>query len=230
MQETSQTSKFLTKMQQLTKQIFYSPFSSGAFSDLIVKQLFLKSAASRYGLLNKALKKKEVLKLRRGLYILSPDYSQRQASKLHLANQIQSFSYLSLETALSFHGWIPEQVHNIQSVINNSRTKSFRNEFGEFTYYKTNTNKYEFLTAVKTEQVDQQDVLIASPLRALTDLVYLRKINYKNITWLTDSLRIELDDLKTISEEEIEEMQTVYSSQRVQKFLKKLNKELAEID
>ena len=213
-------------MQSASEQIIESGFGRNVFNDLVLKQIFSKSQASRYGLINKAIKKGEIIKLRRGLYVLNNKYSQAKFSKLYLANQIMPSSYVSLEIALAYHGWIPEQVLSIESLSNKGRKKTFKNNFGEFKYTPIHVSPYKFLTGVNREDINGQKVLIATAIRALIDLIYVRKINYKNLSFLTESLRIELDDLQKIKESDFKDLQSIYSSQRVQRFLMKLEKEL----
>jgi len=64
----------------------------------------------------RAIDSGEILSLRRGLYCLTKRYNSAGVSRNLIANLIYGPSYISLETALSFHGWIPEAVHSVSSV------------------------------------------------------------------------------------------------------------------
>ena len=163
-------------MLTITEKIIDTNLSYHAFTEADLEQLFDGSAASRYGLVNKALKKGELIRLRRGLYLLGKKYLPMKISKFYLASRIATHSYISLESALSHHGWIPERVVSTFSIIAQGRTRSFKTPLGEYSYYLIPTNDYEFLTGVNREQIDHQPYLIASPIRALADLVYIRKI------------------------------------------------------
>ena len=72
--------------------------------------------AAVYAHVQRALKSGEVIQLRRGLYHLSTSVFPALVSTEMLANLIYGPSYVSLESALSYHGWIPEAVHNCTSV------------------------------------------------------------------------------------------------------------------
>ena len=71
----------------------------------------------RYNLVNRALKHGELLQLRRGLYLLAPQSANKLPHPFVLAQALQTGSYISFETALSFHGWIPESVPVTLSVV-----------------------------------------------------------------------------------------------------------------
>ena len=79
-------------------------------------------------------KKKGLLRpLRRGLYVLNAEDRRVEPSPFYLANQIYFPSYVSLESALAFYGFIPEFVAATTSVTTR-KTCRFENEFGIFTY------------------------------------------------------------------------------------------------
>ncbi len=208
------------------EKIVDSDLAKHAFTEVDLEQLFDGTAASRYALVNKALKKEELIRLRRGLYILCEKYFPGNLSKYYLANRIIPHSYISLESALSYHGWIPERVESITCVSTSKRALSFATKFGEYHYYPIPTNEYEFLTGVKREKAGGYPFLIATPLRALADLFYIKRINWQGIDFLTDSLRIEQEELSTISEDQIINLKEVYRSKRILSLLNNLSKEL----
>jgi hypothetical protein len=180
------------------------------------------SAASRYALINKALKKGELIQLKRGVAILHPKYNQRKLSKFYVACQMEPHSYISLESALSFHGWIPELVTVVSSVIKHGRTKSFATPLGEFHYHFIPIQSYEFLTGVVRERIEDQPFLMASPLRALMDYVYEKKIAWTGLAFLTDSLRIDIQNLIQLDRDSFTAIKKVYRSKRTINFLDKL--------
>jgi len=55
-------------------------------------------------IIKRAIASGEVLHLRRGLYCLAPRLQQHRPDPLVLAQRIYGPSYISFETALSFHG------------------------------------------------------------------------------------------------------------------------------
>ncbi len=114
-------------------------------------------------------KKGYLIRLRQGYFAFSeyknkPDYSN------YFANRIYRPSYISLHTALSFYGLIPEAVVQITSVTT-LKTASFTNEFGEYSYKNIKENLmfgYEL-----KPMSDSRVIQFATPEKALLDLLYL---------------------------------------------------------
>jgi hypothetical protein len=203
------------------------------FKDTVIKEwhfsaIFDGSSARKYALINKALKKGEILRLYRGTYILANKYRSENMSKFFVANKMLSRSYISFETALSYHGWIPERVNVVMNVIAEGRTRSFKTIFGEFEYIKIPINEYEFLTGVFRKELNNKPFLIAGPLRALADYVYIRKIEWSGLDFLLESLRIERESFETLTSQNFDELFPVYNSKRVLNFLENLRKALGK--
>lgn len=213
-------------MQAATEKIIEAGFTDKLLDEVDLARLFKGSAPRRYGLVNKALKHSELIRLSKGLYLLSEKYSTEKWSHLTFANHIVPYSYVSLESALAYYGWIPEQVKTVFSIIPSGHSRSFTNKYGEYSYERIPTRQYEFLTGVVSEIVGSQLCLIASPLRALADYVYLRKLENTGIYFFLESLRIDYADFANIQLEDIQQLQVVYRSERVIDFLKKLTEKL----
>jgi predicted transcriptional regulator of viral defense system len=213
-------------MLKTTEKLIEAGLANKVFNNTDFKELFMGTAASRYGLLNKALDKGEIIQLKRGCYILNQKYNNQKLSKYYIASQIVPHSYVSLESALSFHGWIPEKVTTISSVIYKGRSRSFITEFGEFEYHTMPVQPYEFLTGVQRESVGGRPFLMASGIRALLDLVYEKGYEWSGLDFIQESLRIEIDNLKVINRTDYNDISNVYRSKRVLKFLQNMTKEL----
>lgn len=208
------------------EKILRSGVGEHVFTDIDLATLFNKSAQSRYGLVNKALKKGELIRLRRGLYMLNPKLQQTHFSKFYIASKMIPHSYVSLESALAYHGWIPEHVPDIYSFTNARRTLSASSPLGVFLFYQAPIRRYEFFSGVSRELQDEKPFLMASPLRALADLVYLRKLKNCNRDYLVNSLRIDEEQLNTLTWQDFKKIRAIYESARVLKFLDNLEKEL----
>lgn len=203
-------------MATLTSYLIDAQLTDHVLTDTDLENILSISASARYAKVNKALKNQELIKIRRGLYILAEKYRRKKISTLYLANRIVPQSYISLESALSFHGWIPERVSTVRSILGIGRSKTFVTPFGEFAYYQLPTNPCEFLTSVsRIEEINGEPFLIASPLRALADLFYINKIDWSDISYLTEGLRIDIDFLMTIKPNELNEVKKIYRSKRV---------------
>ena len=115
------------------------------------------------------VKKGYLSKLRNEYYAFNecqhiPDF------QLLVANKIYNPSYVSLHSALSFYGMIPEMVVQTTSVTT-LKTERFTNDFGEFSY---NNVKKELFFGYESKLLDDNhSVLFATPEKALLDLLYL---------------------------------------------------------
>jgi predicted transcriptional regulator of viral defense system len=214
-------------MSTLKDKIIEVNFTDHILTDVDLNGLLDGTPAARYGMVNKALKKGEIIKVRRGLYLLADKYRHKKLSKFFLASRIVPHSYISLESALSYYGWIPERVTMVTSILAIGRTKKFATPFGEFIFYQLPVNEYEFLTGVtRVEEIKGEPFLLASPLRALADYVYMRKIDWQGIDYLTTSLRTDVEQLMKITVNDFIEINKVYRSKRVLHFLDCLKQEL----
>ncbi len=113
----------------------------------------------------------EILRLKRNLYTF-PEYLQIPDSALFFANRIYRPSYVSLHTALHFHGIIPEEVVQFTSV-STLKTASFRNAFGTYAYHHVSAS-YMFGYELKQAEGQVPFVIhMATPEKALIDLLHL---------------------------------------------------------
>lgn len=214
-------------MTALKDKIIETGFADHILTDVDLDGLLDGTPASRYGMVNKALKKGEIIKIRRGLYLLADKYRHKKLSKFFLASRIVPHSYISLESAFSYYGWIPERVTTVTSILAIGRTKKFATDFGEFVFYQLPVNEYEFLTGViRVEEIKGEPFLLASPLRALADYVYVKKIDWQGLNYLTSGLRIDIEHIMQIKTNHFIEIKNVYRSKRVLHFLDSLKKEL----
>ena len=110
-----------------------------------------------------------LVKLRNQHYAF-PEYRQVPDFSRYVANRIYAPSYISLHSALSFYGMIPEEVVQLTSVTT-LKTARFENAFGTFHYQNVKTPFY-FGFEIKTMQ-SGRGLLFATPEKALLDLLYL---------------------------------------------------------
>lgn len=218
-------------MQKSTEKILESDFAKHVikFSDLM--HILNKNSSACYAAVNKVLNKKELIQLKRGLYVIAPKYQNNYFSVFYFANQIAPFSYVTAESALNFHNWIPEQVKGeVISISPHGRNREFTTIFGKFIYKVPPINKSNFMLGVSiVKGSDDHPILMATPLRAIIDYIYLLKLDNVNIDYLIESLRIEPELIKKITVDEIDNLTLVYKSQRVLKFLKTLKKQASRL-
>lgn len=132
-------------------------------------------------------KKNFFSKLRNGLYSI-----EGQRPNLYLsANKIYRPSYVSLETALSYYGMIPETVYSITSVTPKP-TRQFETFGIDFRYTRIKQSAYTGYTT-KQDPQSGSTFLIAEPEKALADYLYLVSLGKKT---LNDRLSIRNIDRK----------------------------------
>lgn len=214
-------------MQTLTKQIIENGLANRVISDTQLVRLIEGSDQRRYHLVNRAIKAGELLRLRRGSYLLAEAFRDYPAHPFALAQTFVSGSYVSFETALSHHGWIPEAVYTTASVTPRSKSMEYEHEvFGRFSFHPLAINNGYFLELVECKRVTEQAMLVAEPFRALMDLVCLRKADWQGMAWLTDGLRIDDELLRSITGTDIRTLTEAYKQKRVKTFLESLSREL----
>lgn len=119
--------------------------------------------------LTRWIRKGYITRLRQG-YFTFPDYKSKRDFSLYFANRIYKPSYISLHTALSFYGMIPEAVSQITSVTS-LKTATFRNDFGDYSYKNI---KDELMFGYELKEMDaNRRLMFATPEKALLDLLYL---------------------------------------------------------
>ncbi|HJZ23052.1 MAG TPA: hypothetical protein VJ201_01210 [Candidatus Babeliales bacterium] len=122
------------------------------------------------------LKSRELIRVKKGLYIFGETVALQPYSKEVLANLIYGPSAISLTYALSYYGIIPERVDTITSITNN-RYRSFATCIGEFKYYYLNSQKYT-VGIILNSIVTSQQFLIATPEKALCDQIHIIDKDY----------------------------------------------------
>ena len=131
-----------------------------------------------------------LVRIKRGLYCLSPEISGMEPDLRVVANSLYAPSYVSFETALSMYGLIPERVDETMSACA-KRAKRFTTPLGSFSY--RTVSRDWFPIGVRTADSDGVGFLVATPEKALGDLLLARS-----------NLRISSpDSLRSFLEEDI---------------------------
>jgi len=108
--------------------------------------------------------------LRRGLYALAPPYRKVEPHPFLVANHLVRGSYVSLQSALAFHGLIPEHVP-VTTSVTTSRPQNRDNPLGSYEYHHVSSDR---LRGYRVEELGGgQQALVATPTKALADLVHL---------------------------------------------------------
>jgi len=214
-------------MQTLTEQLIDEGFNNRVIVDSQLARLTTGTPQRRHSLVNRAMKAGELLRLRRGTYLLAEKYRDYTAHPFTLAQAYVPGSYVSFETALAHHGWIPEAVYTTASVTPGRKSYAYDHpQLGSFSFHPLATHAGYFLELVNREQINKQTMLVARPIRALMDLVCLRKAEWQGMKWLQESLRIDDEHLRQITSADIRTLKLVYKHKRVKDFLESLAREL----
>lgn len=136
-------------------------------------------------------KEGSLIRLKRGLYVVSPKISGKLLSIELIANHIYGPSYVSMESALRYYGLIPEKTYSVDSMTI-KRSRKFDNATAIFKYTYCPSSYY----AIGVNQVAKEGFtfLIASPEKALCDvIIYTPQLRLRSMMVLQEYLR---DDLR----------------------------------
>jgi len=175
--------------------------------------------------ITRLLRAKEIIRVKKGLYILAEKYRDEPINAELLANMIYGPSYVSQEYALQFYGLIPERVEVITSMTT-KKNNVFSTPLGEFTYSYINRKK--FTVGVDWLEVRQNvHALIASPEKAVVDTI----AKFRDIKTVIDlkehlleNMRIEREDLLNLNLEKLELICKAYRHPTVTLLCKTLKK------
>jgi hypothetical protein len=140
-----------------------------------------------------------------------------------LASSIYGPSFISLESALSYHGWLPEAVYTITSA-SIKRAKEFKTPVGIFSYKRVPVEN--FYTGVNRIETSKSVFFIATPWRAFADFIYTTRRSWKEIFDLELDLRIDMRTIMGSDMKMLELLSRSYPSCRVRAELKKFMKQI----
>jgi len=150
----------------------------------------------------KLLRRGEIVRVKKGIYVLGPHLRQGTAvSREILGNLLYGPSYLSLDYALSWHQLIPERVETVTSVTTH-KSKSFSTPLGRFTYQHV---KAQYYSPGITARIlpDGRGFLIAGPEKAIADKVYFSR----GLRSKTDMQQYLFSDLR-LNKDEVTQLDT----------------------
>jgi hypothetical protein len=182
----------------------------------------LRTYSSPRSKLTRLLKSESLLRIKKGLYLLGPKFRKGPYCLELLANLIYGPSYVSLEKALQFYGLIPKHVE-MMTCVTAKKSKLFKTSIVDFSYLHCYPKSYAI--GITTHSFSYlENPLIATPEKALTDMLTLRRgkvtslIEMEQI--LLKDLRIEEEDLVRLDLKRIEQIQKAYPHSAIY-FLKK---------
>jgi hypothetical protein len=166
----------------------------------------------------------EIVRIHRGLYCLVSKYLRQKVDPLVLAQMIYGPSYISLETALSYHGWIPEAVYAVTST-SFDRSHEFGTPMGHFSFTRVPQETF-YAEVTRVEKEEAGSFLLASPLKALADYVYTHRCDWNSAQPVVESLRVDESSLAGVDPAAFDRLLANYPDRRVQRFLEGLRKDL----
>ena len=216
-------------MQPLSESVFHQSPPGGFFDDAVVRVLFPRqSEGARRALVHRSTRSGEVLRLRPGLYCLGAPLRKSHPHPFVVAAMLHWPSHVSLESALAHHGLIPEAVFTVASVTVR-RSRSFSTPLGHFSF--TRIPMADPLAGVQAMKLDRHAwAFVASSLRAIADLLYVRKREIQDegaaLDFLTGSMRIEREDLDALKWDELEEILCALRSIKTRRLLERLRERI----
>jgi hypothetical protein len=149
------------KLNQI-QQLYFSTADIARFLNISLESA--RVTASRY------VKKNVLVRLKRDLYLTSSRIAAlTESERFRIANIIQTPSYVSLTTALSYHGLSTQQQQNFIESVALKRTKSILVNPLTFSYSLVKKDFYDGFEL-------KDDFFIAVPEKALADAVYLTSL------------------------------------------------------
>lgn len=179
--------------------------------------------------LSRLVKNGEILRLKKGVYVIAPEYRTRQINPIAVANLLHQPSYVSFEYALSYHGMIPERVTTITSATL-GRSKEYRTPIGNYSFTKIPPKAYPLGLDWKYDDKDG-GYMVATAEKALCDTIYVdKRVTSTNIgdieSYLIDDLRIDEEELNKLNSRIFWKLSMSYHStllRSIASYLKKRN-------
>ncbi|MEK9160451.1 MAG: hypothetical protein AAB440_00225 [Patescibacteria group bacterium] len=192
----------------LLEQLKNLPHFSKKTTFELADQLGLKkSTINTY--VSRFLKKKEILALKNGLYI-SGDFFEKNKGDIsylfYLANVLRKPSYISSWTALQYYNLTTEIIRSFTSV-SLKVTRDYETKAGTFSYQSIKKDLFSDYSLVE----GKFNFFIASPSKALFDLLYFRTRQFRGIrrneiAKIITELRIDFEEMEQSEQEKFHTM------------------------
>lgn len=155
--------------------------------------------------ISRFLKRKEILQLKKGLYVSADFYNRNRGDisySFFLANVLRTPSYVSSWTALQYYDLTTESIYIITS-LTPKVTRTYKTKAGTFGYQSVKKDLFSGFSLVRgasDSPAGKFDFFIASPAKALFDLLYFkthqfRGVQHKDMSKLIEEMRIDIDEM-----------------------------------
>jgi len=149
----------------------YPYFRANIFENVSKHPAYLRSQVVAW------IKKGYIWQLKRGIYTLNNDDRSCELTDYVLSNALCSPSYISLESALSFYGIIPEGVYAI-TALTTKKTQQYNNPKGQFLYRHIKNTAFSGYT--RHEDSAGNYYMIALKEKAIVDFLYFKMREIKS--------------------------------------------------
>ena len=161
----------------------------------------LKDYKRPYDKINDLVRQDALIPVKKGIFVPGPLLHLISPEPFLLANHLFGPSYISMETALSYWGLIPEKVFEISSATTR-RSESYDTSTGRFSYSHLTLPYYSFGQQQVT-LAERQVALVATPEKALCDkLVTTSGLLFRSLVqlkeWLLEDMRMDKDVLRQL--------------------------------
>ncbi len=197
------------KIFELVKKFPY--FNKKTMKDLCLKHNLSLSTADSY--VHKGLKNNEIILLKKGIYVTKDFYNKKTEDigyTFYLANKLRTPSYITSWIALDYYNMTTNVINTITSITTKA-TRTYSNKIGTFSYNSIKEGLFKGFSLKKSRL--GFEYLIASPAKALFDLVYLSTNQFKTPEpKILKRLRI---DISEIDKEEKKEFKKLIEENKV---------------
>lgn len=165
--------------------------------------------------ISRLVKTGELIRLKNGFFLITERVEESPVPYEQIANLLYGPSYLSFEWALSYYKMIPEGVYVITSVAAKA-SKVFTTPVGTFDY--THLNHCRYAIGIDQKENNEGRFLIATPEKALADLVFTKSRQLEGKDLLVDLIegrRMDEELLKNLNKKHLVEICDQYRSKSI---------------
>ncbi|OGH66493.1 MAG: hypothetical protein A3J66_04420 [Candidatus Magasanikbacteria bacterium RIFCSPHIGHO2_02_FULL_47_14] len=148
--------------------------------------------------ISRSLKRKDIIPLKNGCYVSADFFDKNKNDTSYLffiANVLRAPSYISSWTALQYYN-LATEIIRVTTSVTLKVTRTYQTKIGNFYYQSIQNELFTDFFLVKGEF----DFFIASPAKALFDLLYFKTrrfggLNVENVKLLISELRIDFNEM-----------------------------------
>ena len=177
------------------------PFSEQPLTNQVLLDI-LKDYKRPFDKISELTRQGLLLQVKRGVFVPGPRLKMPMPESFLLSNHLWGPSYVSLESAMSYWGLIPERVFETTAVTTKP-AKKYNTPVGRFSYTKMPLPYYAF-GVQQVALTARQNVLIASPEKSLCDKIITTsgislRSKKQTLELLLEDLRIDDGSLKQMN-------------------------------